>query len=62
MAKPAVSQNSAGTPNRLDVTGYLAVLIATACWGTSEIFVEQVIINAGRPDAGTAPTHYCSGN
>jgi len=30
-------------PNRSDVVGFLAVLTATACWGTSGIFVKFVV-------------------
>jgi DME family drug/metabolite transporter len=46
MLKSAVSQSSAGTPDRSDMVGYLAVMIATACWGTSGIFVKFVMASS----------------
>ena len=36
-------QSDAGTSDRPDVVGYLAVLVATACWGMSGIFVKFVM-------------------
>jgi DME family drug/metabolite transporter len=46
MLKSTVPQSRAGTPDRSDMVGYLAVLIATACWGTSGIFVKFVMANS----------------
>jgi DME family drug/metabolite transporter len=40
--KPAVL-GRAGATNRSNVVGFLAVLAATACWGTSGIFVKFVV-------------------
>lgn len=36
-------RSRAGTPGRSNVAGYLAVLAATACWGTSGIFIKFVV-------------------
>jgi DME family drug/metabolite transporter len=46
MLKSTVPQSSAGTPDRSDMVGYLAVMIATACWGTSGIFVKFVMASS----------------
>ena len=46
MLKSTVPQSSTGTPDRSDMVGYLAVLIATACWGTSGIFVKFVMASS----------------
>jgi len=40
---PAVLEGRAGAPNRSNTIGFLAVLAATACWGTSGIFVKFVV-------------------
>ncbi len=32
---------------KLDLTGYLAVLLAAACWGTSGVFVKSVVADSG---------------
>jgi DME family drug/metabolite transporter len=41
-SRPTILQSTAA-PDRLDSTGCLAVLIATACWGTSGIFVKYIM-------------------
>lgn len=46
MLKSKVPQSSASTPDRPDVVGYLAVLLAAACWGTSGIFVRFVSVSS----------------
>ena len=42
-SKSTVIKGSADTSDRSDVVGCLAVLFATACWGTSGIFVKFVM-------------------
>jgi drug/metabolite transporter (DMT)-like permease len=34
-------------PDRTETTGYLAVLLATACWGTSGIWVQFIVDTSG---------------
>jgi DME family drug/metabolite transporter len=42
----ALPRSIAATSDRSDAVGYLAVLIATACWGTSGIFVKFVMASS----------------
>lgn len=37
------SRSREGTPEQSDLIGYLAVLVAAACWGTSGIFVKLIV-------------------
>jgi len=44
--KSAVPRSIVATSDRSDAVGYLAVLVATACWGTSGIFVKFVMASS----------------
>ena len=45
-ASSTATRTSAGTPARPDIAGGLAVLLATACWGTSGVFVRLIMANS----------------
>ncbi len=42
-----MAESKPGTLDRSDVIGYLAVLAATVCWGTSGIFVKFIVTSSG---------------
>lgn len=42
-----VEAENEGTPVRSNAFGYMAVLMATACWGTSGIFVKFIVTSSG---------------
>jgi len=42
-----VPESTPGTFARSEAAGYLAVLVATACWGTSGIFVKFIVTSSG---------------
>jgi DME family drug/metabolite transporter len=44
--KSAVPRSIAATSDRSDAVGYLTVLVATACWGTSGIFVKFIMASS----------------
>jgi DME family drug/metabolite transporter len=44
--KSAVPRSIVATSDRSDAVGYLTVLIATACWGTSGIFVKFIMASS----------------
>lgn len=46
ISKARVFRRGAGTAGRSDAAGYLAVVLATACWGTSGIFVKFVVASS----------------
>jgi len=43
MGEAAVPESTQGTLRRSRVVGYLTVLLATACWGTSGIFIKLIM-------------------
>jgi drug/metabolite transporter (DMT)-like permease len=46
VSESTVPHGGASAPDRVDVAGYLAVLLATACWGTSGIFVKFIVASS----------------
>ena len=47
MSKSTVPQSGASAPDRSDASGYLAVVAATVCWGTSGVFVKFIVADTG---------------
>jgi drug/metabolite transporter (DMT)-like permease len=47
MPEPTVSQSRAVAANRPNVSGYVAVLAATALWGTSGVFIKFIVASSG---------------
>ena len=46
-SKSTVPQSGASAPDRSDASGYLAVVAATVCWGTSGVFVKFIVADTG---------------
>jgi drug/metabolite transporter (DMT)-like permease len=47
VSESMVSQSGTSIADRPDVIGYLAVVAATVCWGTSGIFVKFIVADTG---------------
>jgi drug/metabolite transporter (DMT)-like permease len=47
MLEPTISQSKANAANRPNLSGYVAVLVATALWATSGIFIKFIVASSG---------------
>jgi len=47
MPEPTVSPSRADTANRPNVSDYVAVLVATALWATSGVFIKFIVASSG---------------